>query len=465
MHEQEYLISLFDNHSVLVLITQQSAPTITDEILTTERASSPLQLARLQPQSVAVLLFLSMWFLVILLSIPLLYSWYLFANRRKFELAAKFPGPKTYPLVGNLPMYLNKKPEDVLDLLEYNFANFGRFYRVWIGSFQVAFFMCDPKDVEVLLSSNKVLTKFSLYNHLIPWLGTGLLIADGKKWHTRRKIITPTFHFKILEQFLETFNRQGAKMVQLMKESVSTEGTVVDFYPFINSCTLDIICETAMGIEFNSMDKKNSEYVKAVVRVSEIAALRFVKAWMRPNLIFSLFYSELKKEFHDRIKVMHDFTNRIINKRRDQLISEGDGLKKISDDDVNSQAEVDMGIKKKMALLDVLLQSTVDGKGLSNEDIREEVDTFMFEGHDTTTCALSFAMYAISKNPEVQKKIYEELKDLFSGRDPTEMVYSDLGELKYLELVIKETLRMYPPVPMYGRYTEEEINISEYEYG
>lgn len=112
-----------------------------------------------------------------------------------------------------------------------------------------------------------------------------------------------------------------------------------------------------------------------------------------------------------------------------------------------------------MALLDVLLQSTIDGRPLTNEDIREEVDTFMFEGHDTTTSAICFALYAISNHPEVQAKIYKEIVEVVNGRNEG-LCNSDLGELKYLELVIKEVLRMYPPVPVFGRHTEEEFEIS-----
>lgn len=121
-----------------------------------------------------------------------------------------------------------------------------------------------------------------------------------------------------------------------------------------------------------------------------------------------------------------------------------------------------MGIRKKMALLDVLINSVVDGKPLTNEDIREEVDTFMFEGHDTTTCALNFALHEISKHPEVQRKIYEELKMTVGDHLEGEGIkYSDLGELKYMELVIKEVMRLFPPVAVFGRHTEEELEVSK----
>lgn len=267
------------------------------------------------------------WLIIIGLALPLVYIWYHIVNRRKLELSEMIPGPKTVPVLGNLLNYLNKTPEDILPLLQGYHKKFGATYRIWVGPFHCAFFLSDAKDVEVLLSSNRVLKKNNLYETLIPWLGTGLLIADGKKWHSRRKIITPTFHFSILEQFLETFDKNGFKLIEKIKDKVKVgEGQVVDVYPFINACTLDIICETAMGIELNSMDEKNSDYVKAVVRISEIAALRFVKVWMRSDLVFSLFYKELKKDHDDCIKLMHTFTNNIIRQRRDKLMTSSSGV-------------------------------------------------------------------------------------------------------------------------------------------
>lgn len=119
--------------------------------------------------------------------------------------------------------------------------------------------------------------------------------------------------------------------------------------------------------------------------------------------------------------------------------------------------------KKKQALLDLLLEAQINGAPLSDTDIREEVDTFMFEGHDTTTSALGFTLLMISKDQRVQQKMLKEINSLLGTiRDGETFSSGDLGQLKYMEMVIKETLRLYPPVAVLGRRIEEEFVLSEY---
>jgi cytochrome P450 family 4 len=96
---------------------------------------------------------------------------------------------------------------------------------------------------------------------------------------------------------------------------------------------------------------------------------------------------------------------------------------------------------------------------LSNEDIQGEVNTFTFAGHDTTTNAICFTLYLIAKHPEVQEKLNKEIQEVLGDR---ELTFNILNEFKYLELVIKESLRLYPPVPMISRRFDEEIDFGNF---
>jgi cytochrome P450 len=101
-----------------------------------------------------------------------------------------------------------------------------------------------------------------MYEFLVQWLGTGLLVSTGKKWHDRRKIITPAFHFNILKQFVDVFNYQNEIFVKKI-ETMKNEKPF-DIYNNITLMSLDIISQTAMGVELKAQSNEDSEYVKAV---------------------------------------------------------------------------------------------------------------------------------------------------------------------------------------------------------
>ena len=103
----------------------------------------------------------------------------------------------------------------------------------------------------------------------------------------------------------------------------------------------------------------------------------------------------------------------------------------------------------------MLLKAKSEDPTLTFDDIQEEVDTFMFEGHDTTAVAASWACHMIGSHPDVQKKLHEEIDGIFKGSDRP-VSNDDLRDLKYLECVVKETLRLFPSVPIFGRYMSED---------
>ncbi|RZF46867.1 hypothetical protein LSTR_LSTR008248 [Laodelphax striatellus] len=160
---------------------------------------------------------------------------------------------------------------------------------------------------KVALKSTVNITKSMAYDFLYDWLGTGLLTSTGKKWHERRKMITPAFHFGILEDFVEIFGEKSKLLVNLLGKQEF--GKEFDIYPMITNCALDIICESAMGTTVNAQEKKDSEYVKAVYEVSELILYRALRPWLYADTIWKL--SSHGRAFYRNLKTLHDFTNKI----------------------------------------------------------------------------------------------------------------------------------------------------------
>lgn len=85
----------------------------------------------------------------------------------------------------------------------------------------------------------------------------------------------------------------------------------------------------------------------------------------------------------------------------------------------------------------------------------------LFKGHDTTTAGLAWTIFLLGLHPEIQDKVHNELDSIFLGSD-RKVTLKDMGDMKYLERVIKESMRLYPPVPIIGRVLSEDIQLDEY---
>lgn len=199
-----------------------------------------------------------------------------------------------------------------------------------------------------------------------------------------------------------------------------------------------------MIVYFDKLDRNYS--------MAKILHLRMTNVMYRNDFIYQ--FTKLAREERAVLKILHGFTDKVIVDRRKQLL-----------ENLNNDEEEDgdgVGIKKKMALLDVLLRSTIDGKPLTNEDIQEEVDTFMFEGHDTTTSGIIFGLFCLGKYPEVQKKVLQEIHDVLGDDPSAPSTLQKLNDMPYLDATIKEILRLFSPVPLVGRLLEEDLTIGKY---
>ncbi|GAB6023574.1 Cytochrome P450 4V2 [Chamberlinius hualienensis] len=333
-----------------------------------------------------------------------------------------------------------------------------RCYQQNTGTDNYGIFQDIPK---ALLTNPKNLTKLNIIKALQKAFGHGLVTSDVSIWHKHRKLINPTFSIGMLNEFCETMNKQANVFVELIKNrSQKCNYQPFDICPFVSRCALDIITETIMGEDVNAQLNEDSQYPKAVDHAVH-AVLNFAKFSIVPN---SLCRWALKKEEKVSLKFIEDFTDKLIEKQR-KKIEIGQSIKNvnsINEDESN-------GVKRRLALLDLLLVNSVNNNentpsNLSNQEIRDELTTFIIAGHETTSCAISFVLLCIAAFPQIQIKINEELDSIFETDDNNpEVTPKHMQKMKYLNCVIKESIRLISPVPNYGRNLNEAIDICGYK--
>lgn len=192
------------------------------------------------------------------------------------------------------------------------------------------------------------------------------------------------------------------------------------------------------------------------------------------------------KKQHDRlINTIHSLTEKVFRSKKEKLkktMQNGKILnpvypdlvsKKIDDleklkgsaeseivpnDDDNHMQNGGSGEKNRLAFLDLMIESTYCGVNITDEEIKEEVDTIMFEGHDTTAACSSFALCLLACHPDVQERVFNEQKLIF-GNAKRAATYFDTVQMNYLERVILETIRLYPPVPVIAREIQENVKV------
>ncbi|XP_023950683.2 cytochrome P450 4g15 [Bicyclus anynana] len=416
------------------------------------------------------------------LLVPVLLLWYTYwrsSRRRLYELAEKLPGPEGLPLLGNALEFTGGSHEIFKRIVERgNEFDEQSAVKIWIGP-RLLLFLYDPRDVELILSSNVHIDKAEEYRFFKPWLGEGLLISTGQKWRSHRKLIAPTFHLNVLKSFIDLFNANSRTVVNKLKKEAGT----FDCHDYMSECTVEILLETAMGVSKSTQDQSGFEYAMAVMKMCDILHLRHTKIWLRPDLLFN--FTQYAKLQNKLLNVIHGLTKKVIKRKKEEFkngkqssaaaYTEENGVNK---DDVTTKVtsveglsfgqsaglkddldvDEDVGQKKRLAFLELLLESAQGGVVISDEEIKEQVDTIMFEGHDTTAAGSSFFLSLMGIHQDIQDKVVEELDQIFGDSDRP-ATFQDTLEMKYLERCLMETLRMFPPVPIIAREIKQEVTL------
>ncbi|KAM4871575.1 cytochrome P450 4A6-like [Thomomys bottae] len=356
------------------------------------------------------------------------------------KVLQQFPCPPLHWLFGHKYEFQNDQElQQLMKLVE----KYPRACPRWLWGSQVMVLIYDPDYVKVILGRSDP-KSLDTYRFLAPWLGYGLLLLNGQTWFEHRRMLTPAFHYDILKSYM----RIMVNSVQLMLdkwEKLSSQDSSLEIFQHISLMALDTIMKCAFSYEGSvQLDGNSQSYIQAVEDLKNLTFSRVRNMFHQNDIIYSL--SSEGRRASRAAQIAHEHTDRVIKMRKTQLQDEAE-LEKIKK-------------KRHLDFLDILLfAKKEDGSRLSDEDLHAEVDTFMFEGHDTTASGFSWILYALATNPQHQQRCREEVQSLL--RDGTSITWDHLDQMPYTTMCIKEALRLYPPVPVVGRQLSKPLTFPD----
>ncbi|XP_056388474.1 cytochrome P450 4A4-like isoform X2 [Hyla sarda] len=361
----------------------------------------------------------------------------LYLRQKNLErVFSAFPGPKRHWLYGNV--HEMKNDGNDLEILNGYAKQFDYAFPMWFGNFFASLIVYHPDYIKAILSRNDPKENF-FYYFLTPWIGNGLLILSGQKWLQHRKLLTPAFHYDVLKPYVRVMSDCVNVMLEKW-ERLFSDKNPVELLHHVSLMTLDIIMNCTFSYQSDCQNNSENEYVKAVYELSHLVELRTRCFPYHSDFIFHM--SPHGFRFRRALRIAHQHTDKVIKLRKESLKEETE-LEKIKQ-------------KRRLDLLDILLYAKDEnGRALSDEDLRAEVDTFMLGGHDTTASAISWTLYCLAKYPEHQEKCRKEVREVLGERTTVE--WEDLTKLPYTTMCIKEGMRLYSPVPIVGREIKEPI--------
>jgi len=266
-------------------------------------------------------------------------------------------------------------------------------------------------------------------------LGCGMLAAEGIVHKRQRKVSTPAFSPSNLKKFLPLFVEKADELVHKWIDMDSSGSEVIDVWHWISRATFDVIGLAGFGYSFNAIQDESNEVYLAYKEMFEVA----VSQGSDLKTILGIYFPWIWRIFPDE-------SSRAVDKSWQVILKVGRALVR------TKKLKIIQGETDQKDLLSLMLKSNLsDGipieQRISDDDLLFQISTFLFAGSDTTSLALTWGLHILSR-PEYQHfqdRLREELEQLDSSGSAHNF-FSELDGLPFLDNVVKEVLRLVPPV-------------------
>uniref|UniRef100_A0A2A4IV96 Cytochrome P450 n=1 Tax=Heliothis virescens TaxID=7102 RepID=A0A2A4IV96_HELVI len=357
-------------------------------------------------------------------------------NKNKYELPPILPESKS--VIGHMWFFIKNCTN-----LFYILTTWGRkvdtkggVAHFYFGN-ELYYFITDPQDA--LTATNGCLKRHYGFDLIKPWLGDGLVTSPVDIWKRHRKLLNPAFSLPVIHGFLGIFNSQSRKLLEAM-EPHAGKG-LFDHRIYFNKNAMETLCLGVFGIDAINDVNTIQNYMEAVLEMIKLTFSKTIRVWLQVEFIYKILgYRKKEDELLETLKSM---SNRVLQEKR---AAQKNGSK-------NNVSETGLTYKP---FLDLIMDLSQNGE-LSDKEIREETDTIIATGSETTSNQLSFTMLLLGAHPEVQEKLYQEILEVL-GKD-RDIEKEDLNKLVYTNAVLMESLRLLPTVPCLFRTVDKDVKL------
>ncbi|PHT47360.1 hypothetical protein CQW23_11568 [Capsicum baccatum] len=314
---------------------------------------------------------------------------------------------------------------------------------------QSEIYTTDSRNIEHILKTNfGKYSKGKQNQEVIDDLfGKGIFAVDGEKWKQQRKLASFEFSARVLRDFSCTVFRKGAAKLVGKVFELSVANHVFDMQELLMGCSLDSIFKVGFGVDLNCLDGSSgddNEFIKAFDDSNALTYWRYVDPFWKLKRYFNIGSEFLLKK---NIKFIGEFVDELIRTRRKHLEMKQDSMDK---EDILSR---------------FLVESKKDPEKMTDQYLRDIILNFMLAGKDSTANTLSWFFYVLCKNPLIQVKIVQEIREVIGNNMKdngsvddfvTSITEEVLEKMHYLHATLTETLRLYPAVPLDGRCADTD---------
>ncbi|KAI9000370.1 cytochrome P450 [Hyaloraphidium curvatum] len=333
---------------------------------------------------------------------------------------------------------------------------FGRIYEL-IPPFggPTTVIVTDPAAIKEICQDRNF-PKSPTYDDLVPLIGTkSILTTEGTIWRHQRKSFNPGFSTFFLKQMLPVFCSKTRTFLGKLARAAD-DRTEVRIHEHIMLLTSDVICKIAFGLD---VDVQTSDHPlhDRFIKLMDILIWYIVRPPLKWTRALPWNQAEIKKATKEFDAVLMDLVRKPIEEAQARARASA-GSKKTqrnSEDDASiatgtvrdedeEQLRAKVGANKDILSVAVSVASESGDGTLDIEEVASQLKTFFFAGFDTSSSALAWCAYHLSRRPELERRLVDELYSVFgdSDRDPTN---EDLSRLTFLDKLVKETLRLNPP--------------------